>query len=49
MAGLLLHETVDFNLHVPSNAILFLLLSLLLTTLIPEPIINRSHSLRSFS
>lgn len=49
IAGLLLHETVDFNLHVPSNAILFFLLSLLSTTVIPEPIINRGHILRGFS
>ena len=27
IAGLLLHSLVDFNLHIPSNAILFLLLS----------------------
>lgn len=38
--GLLLHEAVDFNLHIPSNAMLFLIIASLVTTLIPEPIPN---------
>lgn len=44
--GLLLHEFVDFNLHIPSNAIIFLLIVVMLTSLIPEPIPN--PRLRSF-
>jgi O-antigen ligase len=32
VAGLLLHSVVDFNLHIPSNALLFLLLSHLATS-----------------
>ena len=32
IAGLLLHSLVDFNLHIPSNAILFLLLCALATS-----------------
>jgi O-antigen ligase len=32
IAGLLLHSLVDFNLHIPSNAILFLVLSALATS-----------------
>jgi O-antigen ligase len=31
-AGMLLHSLVDFNLHIPSNALIFLLLAFLLTT-----------------
>jgi O-antigen ligase len=31
-AGLLLHSLVDFNLHIPSNALIFLLLAFLATT-----------------
>ena len=31
-AGLLLHSTVDFNLHIPSNALLFLLLAAMATS-----------------
>lgn len=46
-AGLMLHELVDFNLHIPSNALLFFLITLLLTSVIPEPIINRMHRPRS--
>lgn len=41
--GLLGHELVDFNLHVPSNAIIFLVISVLATTVIPEPIPNPRH------
>jgi O-antigen ligase len=32
LCGLLLHSTVDFNLHIPSNAILFLLMAYLATS-----------------
>ncbi len=31
-AGLLLHSSVDFNLHIPSNCLIFLLLSCIATT-----------------
>lgn len=31
-AGMLLHSLVDFNLHIPSNALIFLLLAFLTTT-----------------
>jgi O-antigen ligase len=41
--GLLIHELVDFNLHIPSNAIIFLLIAALVTSLIPEPIANPRH------
>jgi O-antigen ligase len=41
--GLLLHELVDFNLHIPSNAIIFIVISILTTSLIPEPIPNPRH------
>ncbi len=44
--GLLIHELVDFNLHIPSNAIIFLLIAATATSLIPEPIANSRH--RSF-
>jgi O-antigen ligase len=33
-AGILMHSLVDFNLHIPSNALLFLLLAVLATSLI---------------
>jgi O-antigen ligase len=36
-AGLLLHSMVDFNLHIPSNALLFLLLAAMATSDIAEP------------
>jgi O-antigen ligase len=35
--GLLLHSMVDFNLHIPSNALLFLLLAAMATCGAPEP------------
>jgi O-antigen ligase len=35
--GLLLHSLVDFNLHIPSNALLFLLLAAMATCGTPEP------------
>ncbi len=44
--GLLLHELVDFNLHIPSNAIIFMVIAVMTTSLIPEPIANPRH--RSF-
>jgi O-antigen ligase len=47
--GMLIHEWVDFNLHIPSNAIIFLLIACLVTSLIPEPIANPRHpSFRSY-
>ena len=36
-AGLLLHSLVDFNLHIPSNALIFLLLACLATSDVSEP------------
>jgi len=36
-AGLLLHSLVDFNLHIPSNALLFLLLAAMATCRTTEP------------
>jgi O-antigen ligase len=44
--GLLLHEFVDFNLHIPSNAIIFLVIAAMTTSLLPEPIAKPRH--RSF-
>jgi O-antigen ligase len=38
--GFLVHSLVDFNLHIPANAILFFLLALLATTDIPAPSIR---------
>ncbi len=38
--GILVHELVDFNLHIPSNALIFLVIAYLTTSLIPEPIAN---------
>lgn len=35
--GLLVHSLVDFNLHIPANAFLFLLMALLATVRIPPP------------
>jgi O-antigen ligase len=35
-AGLLVHSFVDFNLHIPSNALIFLLQSALATSLLPS-------------
>jgi len=42
-AGLLLHSLVDFNLHIPSNALLFLLLASVTTSEVREP--NGTHPL----
>jgi O-antigen ligase len=36
-AGLLLHSLVDFNMHIPSNALLFLVLAALATSCVSEP------------
>lgn len=44
--GLLVHELVDFNLHILSNAVIFLVIAALITSVIPEPIPNPRH--RSF-
>jgi O-antigen ligase len=46
--GLLVHSLVDFNLHIPSNLLLFLLMSLLATVEIPQtrPEGNRRRSVR---
>jgi O-antigen ligase len=44
--GLLLHESVDFNLHIPSNAVIFVVIAIMATSLLPEPIPNPRH--RSF-
>lgn len=41
--GLLLHEFVDFNLHIPSNAIILLVIAAMTTSLLPEPIANPRH------
>lgn len=41
--GLLTHEFVDFNLHIMSNAVIFLTIAALVTSVIPEPISNRRH------
>jgi O-antigen ligase len=41
--GFLVHSLVDFNLHIPGNALLFFLMALLATTQIPQSPANR-HS-----
>lgn len=43
VSGILLHSFVDFNLHIPSNALLFLLQAYLATS---PPIPTSSHSRR---
>ena len=43
--GLLLHSMVDFNLHIPSNLMLFLLMALLATAEIQEAAPNRGEGL----
>jgi O-antigen ligase len=35
-AGLLIHSLVDFNMHIPSNALIFLLQSAMATSLLPS-------------
>jgi len=42
VCGILLHSFVDFNMHIPSNALLFLLQSYLATS-IPLPSENHGH------
>ena len=44
--GLLVHSLVDFNLHIPANLLLFLLMSLLATAEIPQNA-NAKHRIRS--
>jgi len=44
--GLLVHSLVDFNLHIPSNLLLFLLMSLLATAEIRRVTPETSHGLR---
>jgi len=41
--GLLVHSLVDFNLHIPSNLLLFLLMSLLATAEISPPAVVKSR------
>jgi hypothetical protein len=43
LSGLLLHSLVDFNLHIPSNAILFLVAAHLATT---APLQSEGQSIR---
>ena len=43
-AGILLHSLVDFNLHLPSNALLFLICAGLATSWRPVPEPNRGRS-----
>jgi O-antigen ligase len=44
VSGLLLHSFVDFNLHIPSNALLFLLQSYLATSpALPSESLGRRH------
>src|SRR2546430_10918336 len=42
-AGFLVHSTVDFNLHIPSNALLFFLLALLAPSDVPSMVPARSR------
>ena len=44
--GLLVHSLVDFNLHIPSNLLLFLLMSLLATAEIRQVTAERQHAER---
>ena len=39
--GLLVHATVDFNFHIPSNALVFLLQAALATSMTPSPLLER--------
>ena len=41
--GLLVHSLVDFNLHIPSNALLFFLMAHLATADIPQPEPSQRH------
>jgi O-antigen ligase len=44
--GLLVHSLVDFNLHIPSNLMLFLFMSLLATVKISQPTQENKHRVR---
>jgi O-antigen ligase len=44
--GLLVHSLVDFNLHIPSNLMLFLFMSLLATVKISQPAQENKHRVR---
>jgi O-antigen ligase len=44
--GLLVHSLVDFNLHIPSNLLLFLLMSLLASAEISQPTQETKHRVR---
>lgn len=46
-AGLLLHSLVDFNLHIPSNALIFLLLACIATSEVRE--LDGAHSVGAVS
>ncbi|MGC2330313.1 MAG: O-antigen ligase family protein [Candidatus Acidiferrales bacterium] len=48
-AGLLVHSLVDFNLHIPSNALIFLLLACIATAGTEEPSHNRSTRFKAHS
>jgi O-antigen ligase len=48
-SGFLVHSLVDFNLHIPANALLFLLMSYLATTVIQQgsfPVSSSRHGYR---
>jgi O-antigen ligase len=45
-SGLLVHSLVDFNLHIPANALIFLVLAAIATSDIREP--STKHSLETF-
>jgi O-antigen ligase len=42
-SGMLVHSLVDFNLHIPANLLLFLMMSLLATAEIQHPVAARSR------
>ena len=44
--GLLVHSLVDFNLHIPSNLMLFLFMSLLASVIISQPTQENKHRVR---
>jgi O-antigen ligase len=44
--GLLVHSLVDFNLHIPANLLLFLLMSLLASAEISQPTQENKHRVR---
>jgi O-antigen ligase len=49
--GILVHSFVDFNLHIPSNAVVFLLQAGVLLTppLLPDPSTKRKHRVSRFN